>query len=231
MLDFDEFNQNLKASDEFWREQFKRRDEQKKEEEEYKKLKKLFNNFGSGTNTSSGSGFGSVLIILVLAAFPLYLAFMRVYRFIKENWASIVIILAICAVCAIVCFILYHLARKAALKMLIAILAAAGLIGVVLFSGPKKTEAFLVTVLRLTPQQEQKAINKPTADYAYVTADALNVRSGPSDRNEIIGRLSKDQRVEIVDSSGQWWKIKAGNIEGYAASNFLLVKTEGAENE
>lgn len=60
-----------------------------------------------------------------------------------------------------------------------------------------------------------------TVGYAYVISDALNVRSGPSVNYRIVTTLSKNTRVEILSKTGVWWKIKYGNIEGYANSEYL----------
>jgi len=54
-----------------------------------------------------------------------------------------------------------------------------------------------------------------------VNADSLNVRSGPSADDAIVGQLTRNARVEIIDRSGQWWKIRYGSIEGYVNSSFL----------
>ena len=58
--------------------------------------------------------------------------------------------------------------------------------------------------------------------YMLVNSDALNVRSGPSADYGMIGQLKKNTRVQVLDSSGQWWKIKSGNIEGFVNSSFLI---------
>jgi uncharacterized protein YgiM (DUF1202 family) len=60
-----------------------------------------------------------------------------------------------------------------------------------------------------------------TTTYANVVSDVLNVRYGPSADQDLVGSLTKDTRVEVLDNSGQWWKIKSGNIEGYVNSDFL----------
>jgi hypothetical protein len=63
--------------------------------------------------------------------------------------------------------------------------------------------------------------SKSKAAYYVVNADTLNVRSGPSADNALVGQLTRDTRVEVLDKSGQWWKIKSGKIEGYVNSSFL----------
>jgi uncharacterized protein YgiM (DUF1202 family) len=72
--------------------------------------------------------------------------------------------------------------------------------------------------------------------YMLVNSDSLNVRSGPSSDYGVVGRLSKNTRVQILNSSGQWWKIKSGNIEGYVNSSYLSnesvpVKSSVASDE
>lgn len=54
-----------------------------------------------------------------------------------------------------------------------------------------------------------------------VDADSLNVRSGPSADTSLVGALPRGTRVQVIDKSGTWWKIKAGNIEGYVNSSYL----------
>jgi intracellular septation protein A len=147
MLDFDGFNQRMKANDEYWRKEYEHRDRQKKEEQQYNN-----NNSRSGTHAGSSSGIG-VLVVLGIIGY-------LIYRFIKAYWVSIVTILGIGVVCAIICFILYKKARKAKLKMLIAILVAAGLIGVILFSGHEKTESFFVNLQEMIPMKSHTIIKK-----------------------------------------------------------------------
>jgi len=58
-------------------------------------------------------------------------------------------------------------------------------------------------------------------NYAYVKPDALNVRSGPSADYRIITTLDKNTRVQIIERTGVWVKIKYENTEGYVNSGFL----------
>jgi SH3-like domain-containing protein len=69
-----------------------------------------------------------------------------------------------------------------------------------------------------------RVVEEGTIIYGYVTADVLNIRSEPSVTAEIIGRLSKDDRVEITGKSGSWWwRVKFEDIEGYIESVYLRV--------
>jgi len=64
--------------------------------------------------------------------------------------------------------------------------------------------------------------SRTQARYMVVNADTLNVRSGPSADSAIVGVIGRDNRVEIIDRSGQWWKIRSESIEGYVNSSFLM---------
>jgi len=57
--------------------------------------------------------------------------------------------------------------------------------------------------------------------YMYVNADSLNVRSGPSADNALVGSLPRGTRVEVLNRSGTWWEIRSGNIRGYVNSSYL----------
>jgi hypothetical protein len=176
---------------------------------------------GGGGGGSDNSGWG-ILILLGIVGFILY----KIYMFIKDNWVSIVTILGICVVCAIACFIIQKKSKRlTVLFTAFTVLASIGLIIAVLYLGPRETKAFFVNLQHMIPKREQQAIKEPTPTstsiYAYVTSDALNVRARASVDSEIVGQLLKDQRIEIVDNSGQWKKIKSENIEGYVASDYL----------
>jgi len=124
-------------------------------------------NTSSGSDTGSGpidmSGIGG-LIGIVVVGFILH----KIFMFIKANWVSIVTIIGTCVVCAIVCFILHIKAKKAGLKILFVILASIGIIGTVLYSGTRKTEAFFYNLQRNIPELELKTV-KETASTSIQT--------------------------------------------------------------
>jgi uncharacterized protein YraI len=66
------------------------------------------------------------------------------------------------------------------------------------------------------------ASSSAQARFMLVNSDALNVRGGPSTDHNVVGQLGKNTRVQVLDSSGQWWKVRSGNIEGYVNSSFLI---------
>ena len=55
----------------------------------------------------------------------------------------------------------------------------------------------------------------------YVNATSLNVRSGPSTSNSIIGKLSSGTEVEVISTSNGWSKIKYDGGTGYVSSKYL----------
>ncbi|MDF9478968.1 SH3 domain-containing protein [Bacillus cereus] len=63
-----------------------------------------------------------------------------------------------------------------------------------------------------------------------VNADALRVRTGPSTSNTILGLVSKEQSVPVIDETDDWYKVKYNNTEAYvnkeyATPNHIKVST------
>ncbi|WP_373601614.1 SH3 domain-containing protein, partial [Paraclostridium bifermentans] len=54
-----------------------------------------------------------------------------------------------------------------------------------------------------------------------VTATSLNVRSGPSTSNSVIGSLKQNEKVEVISESNGWSKIKFKGKEAYVSSAYL----------
>jgi len=171
----------------------------------------------SGSSAAAGAG-GSFLVGLVIFC-VIWTAFIN---FLEKNWVSVLIILGICVICAIVCIIVKHVARRSILKRFIIVLASLGLIFGVLFFGMMRNDGNFQT---FSWGQFLKPVafknNKAEKAYAYINIDQLNLRSGPSVSYDIIRGLSKDARIEVIDNSGIWWKIKYENIEGYVNSEYL----------
>ncbi|MDU0298021.1 SH3 domain-containing protein, partial [Paraclostridium sp. MRS3W1] len=64
---------------------------------------------------------------------------------------------------------------------------------------------------------ETKTIGKTKV----VTATSLNVRSGPSTSNSVIGSLKQNDKVEVISESNGWSKVKFSGKEGYVSSAYL----------
>ena len=55
----------------------------------------------------------------------------------------------------------------------------------------------------------------------FVTADSLNVRTGPGTSNSIIGTLKKNDEVEVIKFNENWGKIGFGGKEGWISASYL----------
>ncbi|MDR2447087.1 MAG: SH3 domain-containing protein [Treponema sp.] len=159
------------------------------------------------------SGGGGVLALVILGA---------IVQFITENWVYIVIVLGVAIVCVIVCFVIYAHAYNPGLKIFFAILVSLALIAGVIYFGPKIAEgSYANRNSSPPPPQISESPENPAYSYAYIMADGLNVRSGPSAGYSVVGRLYKNERVRVMDNSGLWWKVKSGDLEGYVNSKYL----------
>jgi SH3-like domain-containing protein len=57
-----------------------------------------------------------------------------------------------------------------------------------------------------------------------VTADAINVRCGPSTNYRDVGKLAKGEKVEVVDAKGEWTQIKpTAHCAGWIAAEFVEI--------
>ena len=56
-----------------------------------------------------------------------------------------------------------------------------------------------------------------------VNAGPLNVRSGPGTTYKKVGTLKKGAVVTVLESSGGWYKITAGNLTGYVSDDYVTV--------
>ena len=66
-------------------------------------------------------------------------------------------------------------------------------------------------------QPKETEINKT----GYVSADGLRVRKGPSTDTEEINSLSKNDKVEIIGQTGNWYKIKLNGKIGYVSVKYI----------
>ena len=59
-----------------------------------------------------------------------------------------------------------------------------------------------------------------------VTEEIVNVRQTPSKEAKIVMYISVNDKVEILEKDGDWYKVKYKNKEGYAFSDFIKVDEE-----
>jgi len=66
---------------------------------------------------------------------------------------------------------------------------------------------------------------QPQPIYGIVkVTTSLNVRQGPGAQYGRIGSLSPNTRVQILEQNGEWYKIRAGNLEGYVHSDYVVLE-------
>lgn len=61
------------------------------------------------------------------------------------------------------------------------------------------------------------------ATYGTMTAANVNLRKTASTSSASLGKLSKNQKVEVVSKSGDWFKIKANGKTGYVMKSFVTL--------
>ncbi len=76
-----------------------------------------------------------------------------------------------------------------------------------------------VSVGSQPPAQENPSPSKT----GTVTASSLNVRSGAGTNYKVIGGLKRNAVVEILSTSGKWYKIKSGSLTGYVHSDYIKL--------
>ncbi|WP_346939707.1 SH3 domain-containing protein [uncultured Clostridium sp.] len=67
--------------------------------------------------------------------------------------------------------------------------------------------------------------NNSNSSDGTVNADALNVRSGASTSNKIIGSLGKNAKVQIISTSNGWHKIKYNNTVGFVSAEYITISS------
>ncbi|RQW21350.1 hypothetical protein EH196_15030 [Bacillus sp. C1-1] len=91
---------------------------------------------------------------------------------------------------------------------------------------------FSVPVYTNQPVGNQPGDNElePLPPNTYGTTTArLNVRTGPGTNHSVLTTLNKDERVELIAKTGQWYQIKVGNVEGYVSGQFLTFSQESED--
>lgn len=57
----------------------------------------------------------------------------------------------------------------------------------------------------------------------------LNVREGAGEEAELVGKMPGDAGCEILETEGDWTKIKSGEVTGYVKSEYLISGREAKE--
>ena len=70
-------------------------------------------------------------------------------------------------------------------------------------------------------QEEQKQEETKLNKVGYVSTEGLRVRKGPSTDTDELHSLSKNDKVEIVGKTGNWYQIKYDGETGYVSSKYI----------
>jgi SpoIID/LytB domain protein len=78
---------------------------------------------------------------------------------------------------------------------------------------------------RQDPQPPGGGSGQPQPVYGVVkVTTSLNVRQGPGTQYKRIGGLGPNARVQILRQVGDWYEIKAGNLQGYIHSDYIVLE-------
>ena len=57
----------------------------------------------------------------------------------------------------------------------------------------------------------------------------LNVREEPTTESSIVGVMPDDGACEVIDSSGEWYHIKSGDVEGFCLGSYIATGDEALD--
>ena len=57
----------------------------------------------------------------------------------------------------------------------------------------------------------------------------LNVRQEPTTDSSIVGVMPDDGACEVIDSNGEWYHIKSGEVEGYCLGSYIATGEEALD--
>ena len=89
---------------------------------------------------------------------------------------------------------------------------------------PENTVFTLSNYSDPVPEVAPAAEQSSEGEIWYVAGNSLNVRSGPSTNDEVVGKLSRGEATLVVWREGEDWariRIEGDGIEGYVAMRFL----------
>jgi len=147
---------------------------------------------------------------------PILIPVLLVVYFFKLYWMYVIPIAVIVIVCFFTCKHFRRMGRSSDSKVFLTVFISLVLIGGVFIIAPGIKNSGTGTIV----SRNQTALIQ--TKYMLVNADALNVRKGSSINHDVVGQLLRNTRVQVLDNSGVWWRIKAGNIEGYVNSTYLV---------
>lgn len=68
------------------------------------------------------------------------------------------------------------------------------------------------------------------ANTAKVSVETANLREDANENSKILELLSLNEEIEVLEKSGEWYKVKARGITGYLRQDLVTVNGEISEN-
>lgn len=69
------------------------------------------------------------------------------------------------------------------------------------------------------------------ANTAKISVETANLRETAEENSKILELLSMDEQVEVIEKTGNWYKVKARGITGYLREDLITINGEVAEKE
>lgn len=69
------------------------------------------------------------------------------------------------------------------------------------------------------------------ADTAKIRVETANLRESMEEDAKILEQLSIDEEVEVIEKTGDWYKVKAQGIIGYLRQDLINIKQEAEKKE
>jgi len=77
----------------------------------------------------------------------------------------------------------------------------------------------------LSTTSESETQVEVTVKSGIVTADILNIRSGPSTNDAILGKLASGTNVDIIEETSGWYQIKFDDNTAYVSSEYVELNS------
>ena len=84
---------------------------------------------------------------------------------------------------------------------------------------------YVAKYLLTTGEAAAETINQVATPVAQVNAEALMVRSEPSEDADVVDTVTADQIVYLEEDLGGWAKISTGSTEGYVSADYVSYAT------
>ncbi len=96
---------------------------------------------------------------------------------------------------------------------------------------PDAVDASKLTVSETETEETAETESEPSVSGTVEVNSYLNLRSGGSLDNEIIGHLLPEDEVTVIEEEDGWYKVITSEIVGYVCGDYLEVEDAAADSE